>query len=238
MSKNNGAIAILGGMGPEASAKMLEVMVSMSATEFGAKNGDDFPEIIVDSIPIPDFISSKKNMASALSILRERIKQVNQMKPACFAIACNTAHVMLDDLKSASEAPFVSIIDEVAKQLKVAGLNTVGLLATPVTIKSGLYQKVLRSSNIQTIVPTNSQQAQLEAIIRKVIAGKINRGDKLRLISIAEFLRERSAQGIILGCTELPIIFPKKFSIPTFDSLEILARALLKKFFTDKEVIL
>lgn len=69
----------------------------------------------------------------------------------------------------------------------------------------------------------------LEQIIRNVIAGKNTRLDNLELIKIAKSLVNRGAEGIILGCTELPLIFPKKFEIPVFDSLEILARALLKR---------
>ena len=53
--KNNKTIAILGGMGPQASAKLLQVIVEMAAKDFRAKNDDDFPEIIVSSIPVPYF---------------------------------------------------------------------------------------------------------------------------------------------------------------------------------------
>ncbi|MFA5932567.1 MAG: aspartate/glutamate racemase family protein [Microgenomates group bacterium] len=68
----------------------------------------------------------------------------------------------------------------------------------------------------------------LEDIIRNIIAGKSIREDKRKLIKITESLQNRGAEGIILGCTELPLIFPKRFNIPVFDSLNILANALLK----------
>lgn len=77
------------------------------------------------------------------------------------------------------------------------------------------------------IKPSNFQLKILEEIIRKVIAGEIKRPDKIKLVEIARSLQKRGAQGIILGCTELPLIFPKKFEMPVFNSLEILARALL-----------
>lgn len=74
----------------------------------------------------------------------------------------------------------------------------------------------------------------LEAIIRKVIAGKITKQDRLKLVEIARSLKDKGAQGLILGCTELPLIFPKRFDIPVFDSLEILARALLKRHYQEE----
>jgi aspartate racemase len=75
------------------------------------------------------------------------------------------------------------------------------------------------------------QQRILEIIIRRVISGEIKRSDKIKLVGIAKSLEKRGAQGIILGCTELPLIFPKRFSIPIFDSLGILARALLCNYY-------
>lgn len=73
----------------------------------------------------------------------------------------------------------------------------------------------------------------LEQIIRNVIAGKNTRQDRLDLVNIAKSLQQKGAEGIILGCTELPLIFPKRFEIPVFDSLKILARALLKAHFKE-----
>jgi len=231
MKNNNGAIGILGGMGPEASAQLVNILVEMSAKEFGAKNGDEFPEIILDSIPVPDFISNKKNMSQAFRMLKKRIKMMEKMNIKVFAIACNTAHVMLDKLQRITKRSFVSIVDEVAKEIASHNLEQIGLLATPVTINSSLFQKPLQQANIELIIPTKVQLATLDEIIRKVIAGKVSRLDKIKLVKIGEALRKKGAQGIILGCTELPLIFPKKFTIPTFDSLEILARALLRSHF-------
>lgn len=68
-------------------------------------------------------------------------------------------------------------------------------------------------------------------MIRRVIAGKSKKTDKIKLVEIANSLKEKGTGGIILGCTELPLIFPKKFDIPVFDSLEILARSLLKEVY-------
>lgn len=66
--------------------------------------------------------------------------------------------------------------------------------------------------------PSKAQLHMLEMIIRKVIAGEIQRSDKMKLVAIAKSLEEKGAQGIILGCTELPLIFPKRFNVPVLDS--------------------
>ena len=119
MIKNKNIIGILGGMGPQASARLVEIIIEMSIKDFGAKNGDDFPEIILDSVPIPDFISNPGNLKSALNMLKDRIRMLSNMNISNFAIACNTAHILLDNLQSVSKVPFVSMVDEVAERVRI-----------------------------------------------------------------------------------------------------------------------
>ena len=224
-------IAILGGMGPQASAKLVEILIDKSIKDFGAKDGDDFPEIILDSVPVSDFISTSENIKHALEIFMERIKLLSHFNISSFAIACNTAHVMLDELRSTTKKEFVSIIDEVVDQVSKKKIAKIGLLASPSTIKFGLFDNAFQEFNIKLIMPTKAEQERLEKIIRRVIRGRILESDQLNLILIAGALKRRGAAGIILGCTELPLVFPKRFTIPVFNSLEILANALLRKCF-------
>ena len=230
--KNNSlkpkSIGIIGGMGPEASARMLGVMVGMATREFGARNGEDFPEIIVDSIPVPDFISDKTNIPSALKMLGSRVRKLNRFDISYFGIACNTAHILFDDLNLISDAPFVSMIDEVAGEILQKKISKVGLLASPMAIKAGLYQKVLKN-NVEILLPTIKQTGIIEDIVRNVISGRNSLIDSRRLMNIAKSLRKIGAEGVILGCTELPIVFPKDRGLLVFDSVEILSRALLHK---------
>jgi aspartate racemase len=222
-------IGILGGMGPQASAYMYSMLIMLSQKYFGAKNNNDFPEIILHSMPVPDFISDSSKREVALEILRRAVIQLNNSNLLCLAIACNTVHVLLKDLQPISRAPFVSIIDEVVNQISKDKLSKVGLLATPSTIKYFLYQKALKSSQISVIIPSKKQQGYSEKIIRNVLKGKLLKSDTERLVVIANSLMRKGAEGIILGCTELPLIFPKKYSSPVYNSVEILAMALLQK---------
>ncbi|MDO8570343.1 MAG: aspartate/glutamate racemase family protein [Candidatus Daviesbacteria bacterium] len=141
MNKNNKIIGILGGMGPQASAHLVKLLVDKSAKEFKAKNCEDFPEIILDSMPHPDFIASRQNSKIVVEMLKERIKNMEKMNVSVFALACNTAHIMLNLLKVASKTPFISMIDEVVKQVEGMEIKKIGLLASPTTFKSGLFQK-------------------------------------------------------------------------------------------------
>lgn len=231
MTNNTGAIVILGGMGPQASARMLEVLVDMAANEFGAKDGADFPEIILFSLPVPDFISDKRRISMARRMLEEKIKLLNNMDASCAVLACNTAHIMLDDLQKFSSVSFISMIEAVVDKVRAQGLESVGILATPSMIKFGLFQSALERRNIKPVVPDKKELVDLEKIIRRVIAGCSTPRDSNSLVSIATSLIKCDAQGIILGCTELPLVFPNNFSSPVFDSIIITSRVLLERYF-------
>lgn len=224
-------IGIIGGMGPEASALLYTMLVDMAVKEFDAKHNDEFPNIVLHSLPVPDFISDEKQRRQALKMLKQSVRYLNTYSLSSIAIACNTAHILLPSLKPLSKATFVSIIDVVVKEVVRQKLHTVGVLGTPSTLRYGLYQEKLLQSGVQPIVPTSKQIDMLESVIRNVLAGKILAKDAKTLTQIAETLKKQGAEGIILGCTELPLVFPTKYSLPVFNSLQILARALLQRYY-------
>lgn len=229
--RKKSAIGIIGGMGPEASRYLYELLIDLSIKEFGAKHNDDFPEIVLFSVPVPDFISNNKNRDKALQMLKRRVIQGNAMDISYMCIACNTAHVLLPQLQPLSKAPFISMIGEVVREVKKDGKKLIGLIGTPSTIKYGLYQSALKEEGIDTIVPNKKQIEVLEKIIRNVLKGKILEEDRKSLRGIADSLRKRGAQAIVLGCTELPIVFPQRYNLPVYNSVKILAAALLRRYY-------
>lgn len=227
------SIAILGGMGPEASGSLYKLLMDLAIRKYGAKNNNDFPEIILYSIPVPDFISNNKNRNHALEMLKQKVELINDTNVVCISIACNTAHVLLPELQAVSKAPFVSMIDETAKQVYLDGKKKIGLMGTPSTIRYALFQKELSKVGVFTVLPSGQQIGAIEKIIRNLLQGKTLISDRRKILSITDSLQKKGAQGIILGCTELPLIFPEKYSLPIYDPVKILATALLKKYYSD-----
>lgn len=232
---NKKAIAILGGMGPEASSYMYNTLINLAVSEFGAKNNDQFPEIILYSVPVPDFISSDKDQKKALEMLKTRVAMLNKLEISSISIACNTAHILMPELKKVSKVGFISMIDEVVAKIAEQKIGTIGIMGTPSTIKYKLYQDPLEEKGIKVILPDSTQIQTLEEVIRNVIAGKLLKSDTQKLLKIADYLRKHGAEGVILGCTELPLVFPKKYSWPIFNSTLVLAEALLEKYYHPKK---
>jgi len=232
------AIGILGGMGPEASVYMYRMLIELSFLKFNAKNNDHFPEIVLDSVPVPDFISNDKNKNKALKMLKGRTRNFSSSSTLCLSIACNTAHVLIEELQQTTEVPFISMIDEVTQAVFLARCQRAGIIATPSTIRFGLYQKALEKKGIDFVVPSVEEIKKMEQVIRNVIRGKQLKNDTTTLFNIANGLRMRGADCIILGCTEIPLVFPKKYSLPVFNSVEILSLSLLRKYYKSHKMSL
>ena len=231
------AIAILGGMGPEASSYLYGLLIKLAIKKFGAKNNNDFPEILLHSVPVPDFISNVNDKEIALEMLKKRTIALNNCNIACLSIACNTAHLLLDDLQKVSQVPFISMLDAVSQSVKKDRIHKVGILGSPITLQTELYQKKLKVFGITCIIPTQSEQLILERIIRNIISGKLLAQDKASLVAIAINQQMKGAEGIVLGCTELPMLFQKQqMNIKIYNSLEILATSLLQKYYKSNTI--
>lgn len=219
-------------MGPYASAYFYKLLLDKSRDLYGAKNNEDYPEILIDSVPIFDFISNTKNLEKAREILSERVKRMNDYGVSVIGMTCNTAHILYKDLAKVSEVEFVSLINAVSDEVKKLNLRKVGLLATQTTIFYGLYQQVLSRTGTTCANSDLETQKLHEKIIRRVITGKCVHNKQL-VDQVKRFIKEENLEGIILGCTELPIIFPKEKFVNTkiIDCLDVLADKLLSKYY-------
>ncbi|PIQ70105.1 hypothetical protein COV89_02200 [Candidatus Shapirobacteria bacterium CG11_big_fil_rev_8_21_14_0_20_40_12] len=228
--KDNKIIGIIGGMGPYASAYFYKLLLDKSRDFYGAKKNNDYPEILVDSVPIPDFISDTKNLEKAREILTERVKKMNDYGVSVIGMTCNTAHILLEDLAKVSNAEFISMIDAVSEKISDLGFKKVGLLATQTTISQGLYHRALTGLGISCDSLNLRTQKLHEKIIRKVIAGKSVEIERL-VSQVKKFIKEENLEGLILGCTELPLVFPKEKFVNVIDCLDVLVNKLLKKYY-------
>lgn len=225
-------IFVVGGMGPQASANFYQRLLEKSVSIHGAVHNEDFPHVIIDSLSMPDFISNKARQDEAISLLQKSVARAELQNPVAVAMACNTGHLFVKQMLGDSNIPFVSLIDTVVGAVSSQGLSTVGLVASPTTINSELYQTALKNSNIQLITPEADDLKRLERIIRTVISGKAGLAESEALLRIVVKLKLRGAKGVILGCTELPLVFPiSEVDSTIFDCLELLALALTARYY-------
>jgi aspartate racemase len=232
-------IMIIGGMGPQVSAAFYKLLIDKAARRYGAADNEDFPSIILQSLPVPDFISSRKRQEEALAMMREAFRVAVSQDPIAIGMTCNTAHLFAREVvDGVPGAPFVSMIETVTNRVKNDGLRKVGLIATPTTIKMGLYERPLLAEGIECLVPSSKEQSRLEAVIRTVIAGEAGSEETLVLREISQKLLRSGAESVIFGCTELSLLAKLDTEgSPRYDGLELLADELLSRYYRQYAIL-
>lgn len=122
-------------------------------------------------------------------------------------MACNTAHLLLPELEACTGQSFMSLIGLTVDEVKSRAISRVGLLASPTTIKLKLYQTRLEEIGVQVITPTMAQLGEIEVCIRAIIAGIDAKQLVSRLHNILRHMELQGTQSVILGCTELSVVF-------------------------------
>lgn len=144
---------------------------------------------------------------------------------------CNTAHILYPEISRETKIEFPSMVDLVSQVVVKSKIRKTGLLATPTTIKTKLYADALNRRGIQCKTLNLIDQLKTEKIIRKIIGGSTKKRDIHNLEKLGKkLISNQKVEGLVLGCTELPIFFPKgRFRTKIFDCLEILADYLVVK---------
>ena len=148
-------------------------------------------------------------------------------------ICANTMHKVANVIENNIHVPLLHIADATATKIKKKNLTTVGLLGTKFTMEEDFYKERLRKYGIQTLVPAEKEHEVVNSIIYdELVKGIINEESKLKLVKIINNLALRGAQGVILGCTELPLLVKEEdVRIPLFDTIRIHAEAAVEYMF-------
>ena len=148
----------------------------------------------------------------------------------CVVLCANTLHLFAEAVTAAVPAPVIHIATATARTIRAQGLHTAGLRGTLPTMESDFYPARLRAAGITTLVPAVDDRVFIDHAILNELVQEIFRPEvKARLLEIMVELGRRGAEGIILGCTEIPLMIgPDETALPMFDTLRIHAQAAVE----------
>lgn len=199
-------IGIIGGMGPQASALLHTLIIKACTDKLKIKEVHDFPLITHISIPVVDFISDQSKLQENYNLVKSAVKTINSTPVDIAVIACNSAHLLIDQVSELANLPLISLPDSVAKEAHKSGAKKLGLLSTSVTVKSGLYKKYTDEYGIELITPDGKTLQKAEEVIRSTIAGKYGKKEVAEIRKMADNLKKLGAEKVALGCTELSVV--------------------------------
>jgi aspartate racemase len=212
-------IGILGGMSPESTTLYYEQITRNYTEQYGDYG---YPEILIYSVNFQKFVDWQRNgqwheVAREMATALERL----HVAGADFGlIATNTMHFVFDEVQQAVHMPLVRIVDATVEAILAAGLRSVGLLGTVFTMRERFFRDRLERSGIAALVPEPPDQLQVnEVIYQELCRGEILPDSRRRFLEIIERLRDRGAQGIVLGCTAIPLLLqPQHCDLPLFNT--------------------
>ena len=142
-------------------------------------------------------------------------------------LCANTPHMAADFIQQQIQIPLIHIAEETAKEIVEYNLKTVGLLGTRITMEQEFFKERLLKFDIKSLVPTEDQRNFIHSTIMQELGkGIFSNETKSRYLEIMEDLRKQGAEGIILGCTEIPMLIKREDSeMQLFDTTMIHATA-------------
>ncbi|MEP6806386.1 MAG: amino acid racemase, partial [Flavobacterium sp.] len=143
-------------------------------------------------------------------------------------LCANTMHFIADKLEAAIDLPIIHIATATAIEIEKQGLKKVGLLGTKFTMELDFFKDKLIAKGIEAIIPTSEADKDFihTTIFEELGKGIVTDETKKRYLAIAKQLIKEGAEGIILGCTEIPLVIkPEDLSVPVFDTALIHSNA-------------
>lgn len=237
-SRKKSKVGIIGGLGPSATIDLMEKIIKSTP----AIKDQDHVEMLVEHHPqTPDRTAHLLHGGEdPLIPLYTCAKRLEDQGADFIVIPCNTAHAFVNRIQPHLQIPIVSMIEAVADHIEQSSpdTQTVGLMATSGTVATGIYHQVFGKTSIKLISPQDSyQEMVMEAIYGEegIKAGVVEGKPRHNLVATATHLIEKGAQALILGCTELPLVFPGITEIeiegrnyPLLDPTAILARKCVR----------
>ncbi|MBS4029252.1 MAG: aspartate/glutamate racemase family protein [Ignavibacteriales bacterium] len=147
-----------------------------------------------------------------------------------FVFCANTMHLFVEDVEQSTGLPVLHIAVETGKEIRKQNLKRVALLGTKFTMEKDFFKTKLSVQNIETIIPNDDDRNYIhKTIFEEFGKGIFTEEAKTNYISIISKLVSQGAEGIILGCGEIPILLRQTdVSVPTFDTTLIHARAAVE----------
>jgi len=216
-------IGILGGLGPESTAAYY---TCITRTYYERFRDYGYPEIVVLSMRFSDFIQAEYDLADRVRSAVERLHRAG----ADFVVAaCNSVHVVYDEIAAGLPIPWVGITDAAAEAIIRDQFTTVGLLGTVFTMRGDFYPKALARRGITALTPPADRQGQVNDIIyRELVTGVVKPESRRVVLGVMEELAARGAQGVVLACTELPFLIRQEDTpIRVYDTTTLHAQLAL-----------
>jgi len=216
-------IGLIGGMSWESSKLYYEFLNTRAKEVLGSSHSAKCIMVSVDFADI-ERLTFKEDWRAIGELMKDAALQLERAGADVILLCTNTIHLVSHYISESVNIPFMHIATTTGQSIETSGLRKVALLGTKFTMERDFYTKTLTDDfGLEVLTPDNNGRQIVHNIIYdELVKGKFANDSKRRVLQIIEELQNRGAQGVILGCTELPILISESdIDIPIFDTGKI-----------------
>lgn len=223
-------IGLIGGMSWESSLEYYRIINEEVKKKLG---GFHSGKIVMYSVEFAEIekLQHEGNWDKATEFMIDAAQKVEKGGADFLLICTNTMHKMAEEVQQNINIPLLHMVDVVAEEIQAKGQKKVGLLGTRFTMEQDFYKgRLLEKHEIEAIIPPLDERKIIHGILyNELCMGEIKKASKDKFRTIINNLVARGAEGIILGCTEMPLLIDQEdYEVSLFDTTTIHARAAVK----------
>lgn len=212
-------IGLIGGMSWESTVSYYQIINERIKEKLGGLHSASLLLYSVDFAEIEKY-QSKGEWEKSAELLGKAALNLQKAGADFIAICTNTMHKVAPQIQEQIAIPIIHIADATADILIDTGIQTVALLGTRYTMTEDFYKEKLIARGIKVLIPDAEEMETVNQVIyEELCQGIISKTSKERYLQIIEHLREKGAQGVILGCTEIGLLIHQEdTTLPVFDT--------------------
>ncbi len=227
-------VGIIGGLGPQTTIDYYTSIIAKYQEKVGIK--DDLPELLINSINMYDIYRwlANNEIEELTAYITNAARVLENSGVDFVVIAGNTPHIVFDEIRRNVHIPMISIVEETYQTAQKLHLKKIGFLGTKFTMENDFFKKPFIDNNIQIIIPNASERVYIhQKITDELFKNIVNSDTQKKFLDIISHMVEKEAvEGIILGCTELPLLFKdESLSIPLLNPAEIHIQKIVDTLF-------
>ena len=197
------------------------------------KGGFHSARSVMESVDFAEIetLQHQNDWDSLNALMADAAGNLEKAGAAIIVLCTNTMHLCEPAIRAATAVPFLHIAAATGKRIQEQDLKTVGLLGTRFTMEKDFYKKVLSDQyGIHTLIPDQDEREVVHRIIyEELVQGIIREESREIFLRVMQVLKDRGAEGVILGCTEIPLLIaPDDVELPVFDTTAIHAEAAVR----------
>ena len=218
-------IGLIGGMSWESSSEYYRLINQETRNRLGGLNS---AKVLIYSVNHHEIneLEDKDRWMELIEIMVESARRLEKGGADFILICCNAMHKIAKEIQDAIEIPLIHIADAAAAAVKHARLSSIGLLGARAVMEEEFFKNNLISADLKVLIPAENDREFINDVIFNQLAyGKIVEESRERTLEIIKRLKTEGSQGVILGCTELPLLIREEDSVlPLFDTLRLHAQ--------------